>query len=127
MPKVRVYLADDHAVVREGIKALLVAQPDIEVIGEAADGRTALEQATLLCADVVVTDVSMPVLGGVEITEALRRTCPETKVIALTVHEDRGYLRRLLEAGAVGYVLKRSAADELVRAVPHGHCGRHLP
>lgn len=117
MPKLRVYLADDHAVVREGIKALLVAEPDIEVIGEAAHGRTAVEQATLLCADVVVTDVSMPGLGGAEIAEALRRACPATKVVALTVHEDGGYLRRLLDAGAAGYVLKRSAADELVRAV----------
>jgi DNA-binding NarL/FixJ family response regulator len=117
MAKLRVFLADDHAVVREGIKALLVAQPDIEVVGEAADGRTALEHATLLCADVVVTDVSMPGLGGAEVVERLRRACPSTKVVALTVHEDKGYLRRLLEAGAKGYLLKRSAADELVRAV----------
>jgi DNA-binding NarL/FixJ family response regulator len=117
MAKLRVFLADDHAVVREGIKALLVAQPDIEVVGEAADGRTALEHATLLCADVVVTDVSMPGLGGAEVVERLRRACPSTNVVALTVHEDKGYLRRLLEAGAKGYLLKRSAADELVRAV----------
>jgi DNA-binding NarL/FixJ family response regulator len=117
MSKLRVFLADDHAVVREGIKALLVAQSDIEVVGEAADGRTALEQATLLCADVVVTDVSMPGLGGAEVVERLRRACPATKVVALTVYEDKGYLRRLLEAGAKGYLLKRSAADELVRAV----------
>jgi len=117
MEKVRVFLADDHAVVREGLKTLLTAQPDIEVVGEASDGRTALERATLLCADVVVTDVSMPGLGGAEVADGLRRACPATKVVALTVHEDRGYLRRLLEAGAAGYILKRSAADELVRAV----------
>jgi DNA-binding NarL/FixJ family response regulator len=117
MSKLRVYLAEDHAIVREGLKMLLSAQPDMEIVGEAADGRTALEQATLICADVVITDVSMPELGGAELTEGLRRACPQTKVVALTVHEDKGYLRRLLEAGAAGYVLKRSAADELVRAV----------
>ena len=117
MAKLRVYLADDHAVVREGIKSLLVAQPDLEVIGEASDGRTALEEATVLRPDVFVTDVSMPSLGGAEVVEGLLRCCPSTKIVALTVHEDRGYLRRLLEAGAKGYLLKRSAADELVRAV----------
>ena len=117
MAKFRVFIADDHAVVREGIKSLLMEQPDIEVVGEAADGRVALEQATLLAPNVLVVDVSMPGLGGTEVVEALKRACPATKVVALTVHEDRGYLRRLLEAGADGYVLKRSAAEELVRAV----------
>ena len=117
MAKLRVYLADDHAVVRAGLKTLLNDQTDMEVVGEAADGRTALEQATLLCPDVVVTDVSMPGLGGAEVADGLRRACPQTKIVALTVHEDKGYLRRLLEAGATGYVLKRSAAEELVRAV----------
>ena len=117
MAKFRVFLADDHEVVREGLKAILAGHADIDVIGEAADGRTALDRASRLAPDVLVTDVSMPGLGGAEVVEALKRACPATKVVALTVHEDTGYLRRLLEAGADGYVLKRSAAEELVRAV----------
>lgn len=117
MAKFRVFVADDHAVVREGLKALLTGYPDLEVVGEAADGRTALERASVLAPHVLVTDVSMPGLGGAEVVQALKQACPATKVVALTVHEDRGYLRRLLEAGADGYVLKRSAAEELVRAV----------
>jgi DNA-binding NarL/FixJ family response regulator len=110
-------LADDHAVVREGLKALLASEPGLDVVGEAADGPTALDQATKLDPDVVVMDVSMPGMNGAEVTAQLRRAKPECKVLALTVHEDRGYLRMLLEAGAVGYVLKRAASEELVRAV----------
>ena len=117
MAKFRVFLADDPEVVREGLKAILAGHADIDVIGEAADGRTALDRASRLAPDVLVTDVSMPGLGGAEVVEALKRACPATKVVTLTVHEDTGYLRRLLEAGADGYVLKRSAAEELVRAV----------
>jgi DNA-binding NarL/FixJ family response regulator len=115
--KLRVYLADDHAVVREGLRALIERQPDMEVIGEAGDGRTALEQATDLHPDVVVMDVSMPEMTGTEATERLRAAAPEIKVLALTVHEDKGYLRQLLRAGASGYILKRAAATELVHAL----------
>src|SRR5262249_31646073 len=114
---IRLLLADDHAVVREGLKALLASEPDFEVVGEAADGLTALDLATRLKPDVVVVDVSMPGLNGAQVTARLRETDPECKVLALTVHEDRGYLRMLLEAGAAGYVLKRAASEELVRAV----------
>jgi DNA-binding NarL/FixJ family response regulator len=113
----RVVLADDHAVVREGLKALVNAQPDMKVVGEAADGESAWQAAQTLAPDVLVMDLSMPVLGGVEATERVRRDCPEVKVLALTVHEERVYLTRLLRAGASGYVLKRAAAAELVRAV----------
>src|SRR4051812_16162234 len=117
MTKLRVYLADDHVVVREGLKALVNAQPDMEVAGEAADGETACEQVPQLRPDVVVMDVSMPGVGGARATEQLRKACPQSKVLVLTVHEDKGYLRQLLEAGAAGYVLKRSAAAVLIGAV----------
>ena len=117
MTKLQILLADDHAVVREGLKRLIEAQPDMMVIGEAADGREAVEKATGLCPDVAVLDVSMGEMNGVEATRRLRELCPKTKVLALTVHEDKSYLRELLDAGAVGYVLKRAAADELVRAI----------
>jgi DNA-binding NarL/FixJ family response regulator len=117
MTPLRIFLADDHAVVREGLKALIDAQDGMEVVGEAADGRAALEAATKLRADVVVMDISMPGLNGAKATEQLKRSCPRTKVLALTIHEDRGYLRQMLEAGASGYVLKRAAAEELVRAI----------
>jgi DNA-binding NarL/FixJ family response regulator len=117
MAKLRVLLADDHAVVREGLKALINGQPGMEVIGEAADGRAACAKARELCPDVVIMDVSMPVMNGLEATRDIHEHCPETKLLALTVHEERAYLRDLIEAGASGYVLKRSAADELVHAI----------
>jgi DNA-binding NarL/FixJ family response regulator len=117
MTRLRIFLADDHAVVREGLKALVNAQPDMEVIGEAGDGQSACEQVPRLLPDVAVLDVSMPGVSGAQAAEQLRQACPAVKVLALTVHEDRGYLRQLLEAGAAGYVLKRAAAEELIRAI----------
>ncbi len=117
MPSLRVLLADDHAVVREGLKALINSESDIEVVGEAADGRAAWQMAVDLKPDVVVMDISMPDLGGAAATKLIRRDCPGVRVLALTVHEIDGYLRQLLEAGASGYVLKRAAAEELVRAI----------
>lgn len=110
-------LADDHAVVREGLKALVNAQPDMRVVGEAADGEAAWRTAMELRPDVIVMDLSMPVLGGAEAASRVRRDCPDVKVVALTVHEERPYIRELLRAGAAGYVLKRSATGELVNAV----------
>lgn len=117
MAKLRVYLADDHAVVREGLKSLIDSQPDMQVSGEAGDGRTACRQVQELQPDVVVMDVSMPEMNGARATEEIKQTCPQVKVVALTVHEDKGYLRQLLEAGASGYVLKRAAAEELIQAI----------
>ena len=113
----RVVLADDHAVVREGLKALINAQPDMRVIGEAADGDAAWRVARELSPDVLVMDLSMPAMGGAEATVLVRRDCPNVRILALTVHEERVYLTQLLRAGASGYVLKRAAAAELVRAV----------
>lgn len=116
-PKLRVFLADDHPIVLAGIKALVMADEELEVIGEARDGRTALRLATELNPDVAVLDISMPGLSGTKLAEQLRVLCPNCKLLALTVHEDRGYLRQLLEVGVVGYVVKRSATDELIRAI----------
>ncbi len=117
MPELRVVLADDHAVVREGLKSLIDAEPGMAVVGEAADGLTACERVLELRPDVVVMDVSMPGVGGAQAAERIKRECPGVKVLALTVHEDKGYLRQLLTAGAAGYVLKRAAPAELIRAI----------
>jgi DNA-binding NarL/FixJ family response regulator len=117
MSKLRVFMADDHAVVRAGLKALVNAQSDMEVIGEAGDGLATCELVAQLRPDVVVLDVSMPKMNGAEAAERLKHDCPQVKVLALTVHEDKGYLRQLLQAGSAGYVLKRAAADELIRAI----------
>jgi len=117
MNKLQVLLADDHAVVREGLKSLISAQHDMEVVGEAGDGRTAVQLTQRLHPDIVVMDISMPGLGGAVATQKLRHLCPNVKVLALTVHEDRSYARQLLQAGAAGYILKRAAADELVTAI----------
>ena len=116
-PALRVFLADDHPVVLAGVKALITADDGLEVVGEAADGKTALRLATELSPDIVILDISMPGLNGVKVAEMLRTACPNCKILALTVHEDRGYLRQLLELGVAGYMLKRSAAEDLVRAL----------
>lgn len=117
MSKLRVFLADDHMVVREGLKALVNAQPDMHVVGEADNGGAAWRAACKLAPDVVVMDVSMPDMSGAEATERMRSECPQVRVLALTVYEDRSYLRQMLDAGAAGYVLKRAVTDELVRAI----------
>ena len=117
MTELRVFLADDHAVVRAGLKALVEAEQDMVVVGEAADGLDACAQVAELNPDVVVMDLSMPLLTGAQATERIRRECPETRVLALTVHEDKAYIRQLLGAGASGYVLKRAAAEALIQAI----------
>jgi DNA-binding NarL/FixJ family response regulator len=117
MADLRIFLADDHAVVREGLKALINAEPGMVVVGEAADGLSACEQIAALRPDVAVMDLSMPVLTGSQATERLRAECPQVRVLALTVHEHRVYIRQLLAAGAAGYVLKRGAPEELIRAI----------
>jgi DNA-binding NarL/FixJ family response regulator len=117
MAKLHILLADDHAVVREGLKRLIDGEGDMRVIGEASDGAEAIEKAKRLCPDVAVIDVSMVNVNGPEATRRIRATSMSTRVLALTVHEDTSYLRELLDAGAAGYVLKRAAADELIRAI----------
>ena len=117
MSKIRVALADDHPVVLAGIKALIQAAPEMELVGEASDGKAALQLITATVPDVAVIDVSMPLLAGVDLAHAVNERCPAVKILVLTVHEDRAYVQQLLQAGARGYVLKRSAAEELVRAI----------
>lgn len=117
MSSLRIFLADDHTVMREGLKSLVNAQADMEVVGEADNGRTALQKAKELQPDVVIMDVSMPELNGIKVTEQLRRTCQKIKVLVLTAHDESGYLRQLLQVGASGYVLKKAAAEELINAI----------
>ena len=113
----RVLLVDDHVVVREGLKTLINNETDMQVVGEATDGREVRELAAQLRPDVVVMDVSMPHLNGIDATKKLREAFPEIKILALSGYEDRVYIRRMMEAGATGYVLKRSASGELLRAL----------
>jgi DNA-binding NarL/FixJ family response regulator len=113
----RVMLADDHPVVLAGVKALVAAHEGLLVVGEAVDGLSALRLAAELVPDILVLDISMPGLNGVKVADALRTTCPSCRILALSVHEDRGYLRQLLDLGVAGYMLKRSAAEDLVRAI----------
>ena len=117
MKKVRVLLADDHMVVRDGLRLLINGQRDMRVVGEAADGQEAIQKAHELKPDVVVMALSMPKVNGLQATERLRVEQPEVKVVALTVHEDASYLLQLCKAGAAGYVLKRSAGDDLIQAI----------
>lgn len=114
---VRVLMVDDHPVVLAGLKALVGAEPDLAVVGEARDGRTALRLAMQLAPDVVVLDISLPEMNGIELTTALRSECPDCRILVLTVHEERAYLRQLIDLGVGGYLLKRSATDELSRAI----------
>ena len=115
--KIRVLLADDHAIVREGIKRILAEEPDIEVVGEAGDGLQAVEMAKKLKPDVAILDITMPALNGIEATRQIRSSLPNTHTLTLTMHEDDTYVFQLLKAGAAGYVLKRAAATDLVQAV----------
>ena len=114
---VRILMVDDHPVVLAGLKALVGSDPELSVVGEARDGRTGLRMALQLVPDVVVLDISLPEMSGIELAAALRAQRPECRVLVLTVHEERAYLRQLMELGVGGYLLKRSAADELPRAI----------
>src|SRR5690348_12792623 len=117
MKKLRILLADDHKMVREGLRLLIDSQPDMRVAGEAANGREVLQRAREIKPDVVVMDLSMPELNGMQATERLQAELPDIKVVAITANEDESYLRQLVKMGAAGYVLKRSAGDELVKAI----------
>jgi len=116
-PKWRILLAEDHEMVREGLRLIISAQPDMEVIGEVGDGRAAIEEGKRLDPDIIVMDISMPKLNGLKATEKLKECCPNAKVLALTRHRDDGYLQQILRAGASGYVLKQSPPGELIHAI----------
>ena len=115
MRRARVLLADDHRMVTEGLKNLLAA--DFELVGAVEDGRALLAAAKKLRPDVIVADISMPQLNGIEVLQLLKASNPAVKVVFLTMHQDRAYARRALEAGAAGFVVKHSASDELVMAI----------
>lgn len=121
--KIRVVIADDHAILREGVRALLQLQPDIEVVGEASDGGEAIEIVGRLDPDVVLMDIAMPGLGGIEAALQMKKLGTRAKVLILSQYEDREYVRRLLKAGVSGYVLKKSAGAELANAIRAAHRG----
>jgi len=114
---IRVLLADDHAMVRKGFRLILEGQPDMEIAGEAGNGREAVELAEKLHPDVVVMDVAMPELNGIEATRRLASSSPHTRVLALSMHKDSVYVREILRAGARGYLLKDSIDTDLISAV----------
>ena len=115
--KIRILLADDHAVVRQGFKMILAAQADMEIVGEAGNGREAVSLAETLNPDVIVMDVAMPELNGIEATRRLGDSSPRTRVLALSMHKDSVYVREILRAGARGYLLKDSGDADLINAV----------
>ncbi|MCL4426640.1 MAG: response regulator transcription factor [Firmicutes bacterium] len=126
--KIRVLLVDDHTILRDGIRLLLSSQEDIEVVGEAGDGREAVEKVLQLQPDVVLMDIGLPVMNGIEATRTITQKRPATKVLVLTMHEDEEYVLPLLAAGASGYVLKKTASSELIsalRAVAEGNAFLH--
>jgi len=114
---IRVLIADDHTMFRAGLRALLATEQDIEVIGEAADGQEAVAQSRELVPDVVVMDILMPGMNGIEATSRLAAECPGTKVLVLSMYDDDEHVQQLLAAGAAGFVLKQATTDELVRAI----------
>ena len=122
--QITVLLADDHAVVRDGLRVLLQQSADIRVVGEAADGREAVQLAQELAPDVVIMDITMRELNGVEATRLLRDACPATRVVMLSMHSNSEHVFRALEAGAVGFVLKESAGEEVAAAVRAAHAGQ---
>src|SRR5512141_218205 len=117
MSKIRVLIADDHTLVREGIAAFLKLCEDIEVIAEASDGLEAIEKTKKFSPDIVLMDISMPKLGGLEATLELKNIKPDTKILVLTQYDDKEYISRFLKAGVSGYLLKRAVGSELISAI----------
>ncbi len=117
MDKIRILLADDHTLMRDGLRSLIEAEPDLCVVGEAEDGRSALKLAGEVCPDVILMDIAMPLLNGLEATRQLKHDCPQAKVLILTMHEHEDYIRQALAAGAQGYILKDATAGELLEAI----------
>jgi DNA-binding NarL/FixJ family response regulator len=123
MEKIKVVLADDHTVVRQGLRALLMAEEDIDIVGEAENGRQAVQMVKKLMPDVVVMDIAMPVLNGLEATRQISRAAPTAKVLILSSYSDDEYVQQLTEAGAAGYLVKQTAANDLLKAIREAHKG----
>jgi two-component system, NarL family, response regulator NreC len=123
MDKIRVMVVDDHTIVREGVRLLLEAQQDIEVVGEAADGQEALAQMRQLNPNLVLMDIQMPNMNGLEATRAIKQEYPDTHILALTMYESDDYFFQVLNAGASGYVLKKAASSDLLAAIRAAHQG----
>jgi DNA-binding NarL/FixJ family response regulator len=121
---IKVLLVDDHTVLRDGLRFLLEAAGDIQIIGTAANGQEAVEAATRNCPDVVMMDISMPVMNGIEATKQICGVCENTKVVILSMYHTNDYIQRALDAGAVGYLLKDSAGTELIDAIRDIHAGK---
>ncbi len=122
-PNIRILLADDHFIVREGIRACLSDRRNISIVGEACDGFDAIEKTLELKPDVVLMDINMPRLNGLEATERLQSKSPKTKVLILTVHNSKEYLKRMMQSGAQGYVIKDTSPEDLIRAIEAVHAG----
>jgi DNA-binding NarL/FixJ family response regulator len=121
--QIRVLLVDDHAILREGVHALLAREPDILVVGEAADGQEALEQVPRLRPDVVIMDIVMPRMNGLEATRLIKERHPDARVLILSMYDDHEYVVQIIQAGAAGYVLKRVVTEDLVRAIHEVYAG----
>jgi DNA-binding NarL/FixJ family response regulator len=117
MEQIRILLADDHTILRDGIRALLADEPNMILVGEAEDGRSAVKLACELRPDVVIMDIAMPLLNGLEATRQIKRELPDTEVLILSMHDNEEYIRQVLAAGAMGYILKDAAARELINAI----------
>ena len=123
MPDINLLLVDDHQVVRTGLRMLLEGQPDLKIVGEADSGSQALEKARMLSPDVVVMDITLPDISGIEATRRLKEALPEIAVVALTIHEDEQYFFEMLQAGASGYVPKRAAPEDLIASIRAAFAG----
>ena len=121
--QIKVLLVDDHAILREGVHALLAREPDITVVGEAGDGQEALEQVPRLRPDVVIMDIVMPRMNGLEATRLIKEKYPHVRVLILSMYDDHEYVVQIIQAGASGYVLKRVVTEDLVRAIHEVHAG----
>src|ERR1051325_3470058 len=123
MQKIRVLLADDHNVVRQGLRVLLMAEGDIDVVGEAENGRQAIQLTKKLLPDIAVLDIAMPVLNGLEATRQIGKLVPRTKVLILSSYSDDDYVSQATEAGAAGYLIKQTAGNDLLKAIREAHRG----
>jgi len=126
MKRITILIAEDHAIVRHGLRRMIEVETDLEVIGEAQDGRQAVEMAKKLHPDVVLMDVSMPMLNGLEATRQVIKALPNTKVLILSAHGDSTYISSSMESGAMGFLLKQSSAQELYRAIREAHHGEKV-